>query len=62
MRILLFCLAVIVVADSAFAQQPPYEISLPADPPYYRVRYEGSEKTGELVYPVSFTLWVPPEL
>ena len=62
MRILLLFLAVVVLVDSSFAQQPPYEISLPADPPYYRVRYEGSEKAGELVYPVSYTLWVPPGL
>ena len=34
--------------------------SLPtAAPPYYRVRYEASVKDGELVYPVSYTVWVP---
>jgi poly(3-hydroxybutyrate) depolymerase len=42
------------------AQVPPYENPLPADPPYYRVRYEASTKPGELAYPVSYTLWVPP--
>lgn len=57
-----FSLLVIVCscADSAIGQQTPYEITLPADPPYYRVRYEGSETAGELVYPASFTVWIPP--
>lgn len=58
-----FALAIVaLVVDASFAQQTPYEISLPADPPYYRVRYEASEKAGELAYPVSYTLWVPPGL
>ena len=26
-------------------------------PPYYYVRYEGSDKPGELVYGVTFTAW-----
>jgi pimeloyl-ACP methyl ester carboxylesterase len=36
-----------------------YQNTVPAEPPYFRVRYEKSEKTGELAYPVSYTLWVP---
>ncbi len=54
--ILLFAL----LTASLSAQNPPYENPLPADPPYYRVRYEASTKPGELVYPVSYTLWIPP--
>ena len=42
------------------AQQPPYDVFPPADPPYYRVRYEASTKPGELVFPVNYTVWVPP--
>ena len=35
--------------------------SLPtAAPPYYRVRYEPSTQPGELVYGVSYTVWIPP--
>ena len=41
------------------AQRPPYDVFPPADPPYYRVRYEASAKPGELTYPVNYTLWVP---
>ena len=29
-------------------------------PPYFAVRYEASEKTGELQLPVTFTVWLPP--
>jgi pimeloyl-ACP methyl ester carboxylesterase len=42
------------------AQQPPYDVFPPADPPYYRVRYEASTKSGELIFPVNYTIWVPP--
>ena len=34
-----------------FAQKPPYDVFPPAEPPYYRVRYEASTKPGELIYP-----------
>lgn len=49
-------------AEVALAQQAPYVISLPADPPYYRIRYAASEKPGELAFPVSYTVWIPPEV
>ncbi len=49
-----------VLTSTTAAQEPEYINPLPADPPYYRVRYEGSSKPGELVYPVSYTMWVPP--
>jgi len=42
------------------AQQAPYDVFPPAEAPYYRVRYEASTKPGELVYPVNYTMWVPP--
>jgi pimeloyl-ACP methyl ester carboxylesterase len=32
----------------------------PAEPPYFRVRYEASTKPGELIYPVNYTIWIPP--
>lgn len=36
------------------------EIVLPeAAPPYYRVRYEPSKVAGDLVYGVSYTIWIP---
>ena len=60
MRSLFSILAFFVLVDAAFAQQATYEITIPAVPPYYRVQYEASDKVGELAYPVSYTLWVPP--
>ncbi len=33
----------------------------PVEPPYFRVRYEASSRPGELVYPVAYTAWFPPE-
>ena len=44
---------------SAFAQNSNYTNSIAVEPPYYRVRYEASANPGELVYPVSFTVWIP---
>lgn len=50
----------LLVAGSAAAQQPPYDVFPPADPPYHRVRYEASTKDGELIFPVNYTIWIPP--
>jgi pimeloyl-ACP methyl ester carboxylesterase len=44
------------------AQEPPYNVFPPADPPYYRVRYEASTKQGELVFPVNYTIWIPKDV
>lgn len=42
------------------AQQAPYDVFPPAEPPYYRVRYEASTEPGGLIFPVNYTIWVPP--
>ena len=42
------------------AQEPPYTNAPPVTPPYYRVRYEASAQPGALVFPVSYTIWIPP--
>ena len=49
-----------LAAAPLFAQQAPYDKPLPAEAPYYRVRYEGSTDPGKLVYAVGYMLWVPP--
>ncbi len=42
---------------------PPPKVELPAaEPPYYRVRYAASEEPGQLVYGVSYTLWLPSDV
>jgi pimeloyl-ACP methyl ester carboxylesterase len=56
----LLFLSSLVVAVTAIAQPPPYDVFPPAEAPYYRVRYEASTKPGELIYPVNYTVWVPP--
>ena len=45
---------------TCLAQKPPYDVFPPAEPPYYRVRYEASDKPGELAYAVNYTVWIPP--
>jgi hypothetical protein len=45
--------------SAGFAQQPPYDVFPPADPPYYRVRYEASTEPGGLIFPVNYTIWIP---
>ena len=47
-------------ATSLVAQQAPYDVFPPADPPYYRVRYEPSTQPGELSFGLNCTVWIPP--
>ncbi len=55
-------LLLFVLAMPLVAQQAPYDVFPAAEAPYYRVRYEGSTMPGELVYPVNYTIWVPPNV
>jgi acetyl esterase/lipase/pimeloyl-ACP methyl ester carboxylesterase len=52
-------LLLVACATDLFAQRPPYDVFPPADPPYYRVRYEAGARQGELAYPVNYTIWIP---
>ena len=52
-------LLLMALATSLSGQQPPYDVFPPAEPPYYRVRYEASNQPGKLVYPVNYTVWIP---
>jgi len=56
----LFPVALFALTASAFAQQAPYDVFPAAEAPYYRVRYEASTQPGELIFPVNYTIWVPP--
>ena len=40
----------LLVANSLFGQQPPYDVFPEAKPPYHRVRYEASEEPGKLIF------------
>src|SRR5438045_4019358 len=57
-------LLLLLVAPSAavHAQKAPYDVFPPADPPYYRVRYEASKEPGELIYGVNYTVWIPRQV
>ena len=55
-----FAVLFLAGAGALFGQQPPYDVFPSAEPPYYRVRYEASSKPGELIYPVNYTVWIPP--
>mgnify|MGYP005851224219 CR=1 FL=1 len=50
----------ILILPQGFAQKPPYDVFPKAEPPYYRVRYEGSTQPGQLAFPVNYTIWIPP--
>jgi pimeloyl-ACP methyl ester carboxylesterase len=55
-------LLLVALTTELFGQQPPYDVFPAAEPPYYRVRYEASMQPGELVYPVNYTIWIPPHV
>jgi hypothetical protein len=59
-RVAIFLAMVHLTMSAAVAQQPPYDVFPPAEPPYYRVRYDASQEPGELTFPVSYTVWIPP--
>jgi len=45
-----------------FAQNTPYDVYPAASSPYFRVRYEASAEPGSLIFPVNFTMWIPPNV
>ncbi len=56
-RILLAATALVSTVASQAQESLP-----PAAAPFYRVQYEPSTQPGELVFGVSYTLWVPPRV
>ena len=54
-RVLAFLATALCIA--ALRAQTPFP---PAAPPYFRVRCEPSAQPGELVFGVSYTVWIPP--
>ena len=47
---------------NSLAQKPPFDSFPEAEPPYYRIQYKASDQPGELVYPVNYTIWIPPSV
>jgi pimeloyl-ACP methyl ester carboxylesterase len=58
----LLLLWLVMLATSASGQQAPYDRFPTADPPFYRVRYDASTQPGELIFPVNYTIWIPPNV
>ncbi|PAW84908.1 MAG: hypothetical protein B9S33_10865 [Pedosphaera sp. Tous-C6FEB] len=58
----MLALAATFAAATASAQKAPYDVFPPAEAPYFRVRYEApaEPKAGELIFPVNYTIWIPP--
>ena len=48
------------LASPANAQLAPYDVRPPVEPPYHRVRYEASTQPGGLIFPATYTAWIPP--
>ena len=58
----LLCVLFVAGAADLRAQKPPYDVFPPAEPPFYRVRYDASTKQGELAFPVNYTIWIPKDV
>ena len=56
----ILCFLFAAVSLTLHAQNAPYDVFPPADPPYYRVRYEASKEPEGLSFPVNYTVWIPP--
>lgn len=52
----------VLIAPQVLAQEPPYDAFPAANPPVYRVRYGASSEPGGLIFPVSYTVWIPPDV
>ena len=57
-----FCLLLVAGVADLHAQKPPYDVFPPAEAPYYRMRYEASNKPGELMFSVNYTIWIPKDV
>src|ERR1019366_9672479 len=54
------CFLLVAFVTELCAQKVPYDVFPVAEAPYYRVRYEASDKPGKLIYGVNYTVWIPP--
>ncbi len=59
--VLMVLLAIMTINAFAqdFTQGFPREVVSSTEPPYYAIRYEGSENPGELEFGVTYTIWIP---
>ncbi|TWU39679.1 sialate O-acetylesterase [Novipirellula artificiosorum] len=50
------------LADAAIQLIEKNDVLPKIEPPYYSVRYQGSREPGRLLFPVRYTVWVPPHV
>ena len=48
------------VPFAAPAQTPPYDARPEVAPPFWRVRHEAATEPGGLIFPATWTAWIPP--
>lgn len=51
---------ILLTNPAASAQDAPYNVFPEARPPYFRVRYTASPEPDGLLFPVNYTVWIPP--
>src|SRR5947208_2580445 len=51
-------LSLVALASCAVAADAPPAVA----PLYYSIRYEASDKPGELAMPVTYTIWIPEDV
>ncbi len=56
-----FFLSCIHATGVCLAQESPYDLRPPVNPPYFRVRYEASKEDTGLIFPATFTMWIPED-
>jgi pimeloyl-ACP methyl ester carboxylesterase len=64
MKLRLFLIAIPLIIAQIGAQETkgPYEVFPPANPPYFRIRYEAGVKPQQLKFAVKYTIWIPPNV
>ncbi len=50
----------VIGATVSCGQAAPYDVRPAVAPPYWRVRYEAAQEPGGLIFPVTYTAWIPP--
>lgn len=59
--ILVWCTSCFIGTSAAQQFGFPFPV-LSDEPPYYHVRYEGSNEPGELVFAANYSVWIPPKV
>ena len=61
-RLLLIAIPFIILRIGAQETKELYGVCPPAEPPYFRIRYEAGTTAQELSFAVKYTIWIPPHV